>query len=352
VKLRKIGYTSTAPLNTCISLLRVLLFITMKVKNEFDKSNVKFDLNPRWYDYFFLLRPILWIPVWTFLFLGYFWGSALETFSFTLFLPWKFWAVFFLYSLMMSSVYIINQIVDWESDLINNKLFLIPYNIISIRTATIYAIILALISLIFAYFLGIKLVILFIFSYLLGLAYSIKPVELKARPIADMLANAIGYGVLAFLTGWATAAEVQGRAFIQSFGYVLFVSAVFINTTIPDIHGDQAAGKHTIGVFLGARNATILSSILLFLSFIYSFLEFDVFLMIPSLIGLPIFIMSIWDKSMQMAKISYRAVSFLFVLMVALRFPLFLVLGVLILILLRIYYTKRFLINYPSLTGR
>jgi len=326
--------------------------LIMKVKKEIDKSNVKFDLNPHWYDYFFLLRPVLWIPVWTFLFLGYFWGSALETFSFTLILPWKFWAVLGLYSLMMSSVYIINQIVDRESDLINNKLFLIPYNIISIRTASIYAIILALVSLSVVYFLGIKFVILFILSYLLGVAYSIKPVELKARPIADMLANAIGYGVLAFLTGWTVTGKIQGRAFIQSFGYILFVSAVFINTTIPDIQGDQTAGKYTIGVFLGARNATILSSVLLFLAFIYSFLEFDVFLMIPSLVGLPIFIISIWDESMQMAKISYRAVSFLFVLIVALRFPLFLALGILILILLRIYYTKRFMINYPSLTGR
>lgn len=326
--------------------------LIMKMKNKIDESRVKFDLNPKWYDYFFLLRPILWIPVWTFLFLGYFWGSALETFSFTVILPGRFWAILGLYSLMMSSVYIINQIVDRESDLINNKLFLIPYNIITIRAAIIYAIILALIPLIFVYFFGIKFVILFVLSYLLGIAYSIRPFELKAKPIADMLANAIGYGFLAFLTGWAVTGKIQGRAFIQSFGYVLFVSAIFINTTIPDIKGDEKAGKHTIGVFLGARNATILSSILLFLTFIYSFLEFDVFLMIPSLVGLPIFITSIWDESMKMAKISYRVVSFLFVLMVALRFPLFLILGILILILLRVYYTKRFMINYPSLTGR
>jgi len=324
----------------------------MKVKNKIDKSRVKFDLNPKWYDYFFLLRPVLWIPVWTFLFLGYFWGSSLETFNFTVILPWRFWAILCLYSLMMSSVYIINQIVDRESDLINNKLFLIPYNIISIRAAMVYAIILALIPLISVYFFGIKFVMLFVLSYLLGVAYSIRPFELKARPIADMLANAIGYGLLAFLTGWAVTGKIQGRAFIQAFGYILFVSSIFINTTIPDIQGDQKAGKYTIGVFLGARNATILSSILLFLTFIYSFLEFDVFLMIPSLVGLPIFIISIWDESMQMAKISYRAVSFLFVLMVALRFPLFLILGILILILLRVYYTKRFMINYPSLTGR
>jgi len=324
----------------------------MKVKNKIDKSRVKFDLNPKWYDYFFLLRPVLWIPVWTFLFLGYFWGSSLETFNFTVILPWRFWAILCLYSLMMSSVYIINQIVDRESDLINNKLFLIPYNIISIRAAMDYAIILALIPLISVYFFGIKFVMLFVLSYLLGVAYSIRPFELKARPIADMLANAIGYGLLAFLTGWAVTGKIQGRAFIQAFGYILFVSSIFINTTIPDIQGDQKAGKYTIGVFLGARNATILSSILLFLTFIYSFLEFDVFLMIPSLVGLPIFIISIWDESMQMAKISYRAVSFLFVLMVALRFPLFLILGILILILLRVYYTKRFMINYPSLTGR
>jgi len=324
----------------------------MKVKDKIDKSRVKFDLNPKWYDYFFLLRPVLLIPVWTFLFLGYFWGSSLETFNFTVILPWRFWAILCLYSLMMSSVYIINQIVDRESDLINNKLFLIPYNIISIRAAMVYAIILALIPLISVYFFGIKFVMLFVLSYLLGVAYSIRPFELKARPIADMLANAIGYGLLAFLTGWAVTGKIQGRAFIQAFGYILFVSSIFINTTIPDIQGDQKAGKYTIGVFLGARNATILSSILLFLTFIYSFLEFDVFLMIPSLVGLPIFIISIWDESMQMAKISYRAVSFLFVLMVALRFPLFLILGILILILLRVYYTKRFMINYPSLTGR
>jgi len=319
------------------------------------EKGIAFEPNVRVYDYFFLLRPILWVPVWVFLFIGYMYGARIEFFSITWLLPWKFWITLLSYTLLMSATYIINQITDRESDRINQKLFLIPYGIISVRNANIYAVVLAILSLVISFVIGRwTLLLLYIVSFLLGILYSVPPVQAKARPFLDIVFNAIGYGCIAFVVGWSVAEPVNIHSWVVCFGYFLLVSAVFINTTIPDIPGDKKAGKVTTGVFLGKRLALIFSTIMFLLSFIYAFLEMDILIIIPSILGAIFSILSLWDESedMILTKISYRVPASLFILLVSIKFPIFLLINLLLLFVLRRYYKTRFGLNYPALFGR
>ncbi len=313
------------------------------------------DINTKWYDYFFLLRPILWVPLWVFVFIGYMYGKRIELFSITLGLPLKFFSVLLSYTLLMSSTYIINQIIDKESDKINEKLFLIPYGIISERVALIIAVILSICSLIWGYFVGkTVLLILYLISLVLGLLYSLPPLQAKGRPFLDILFNALGYGCIAFCVGWSITEKLSLHTFTISLGYIILVSAVFINTTIPDIPGDKKSGKITTGVFLGRRLSSILAGATFFLALIYGFFEMDVLILIPSFLGAVFSLLSLWDDSADMIiiKLSYRVPALIFVLLVAIKFPVFLILNLFLLIILRKYYKSRFGLDYPSLTGR
>ena len=88
------------------------------------------SLGTKLLDCVFLLRIALLAPVWTILLIGWITGSA----SARPFLaagfrspPGVLWGVLFGFSLVVAFIYVVNQIVDIESDRINHKLFLLPH---------------------------------------------------------------------------------------------------------------------------------------------------------------------------------------------------------------------------------
>ena len=311
------------------------------------------DTTLRSYDFFFLMRPILFIPLWAPMFLGYATEEALGSFSIKL-LPGKlFWINLLSYTLLMGAVYIINQIYDRESDLANNKLFLIPYNIISIKSAWIFAGVLTILSFVIGILFSSKdFIIILIISLILGAMYSIPPFQLKGKPFLDALSNGIGYGILSYLAGWSSTGHITLSALLYSLPLFFFIVAVFLNTTVPDIEGDKKAGLITSGVFMGKKNTTIVASVFMLYALIGAFIILDIHILISSLIGLILFVIAIFDDTDYMAKVSYRISSFVFVLTIGLKFPIFLLLGIIILILLRLYYERRFNYVYPTFFGR
>ncbi|MCK4571813.1 hypothetical protein KAT89_02680, partial [candidate division WOR-3 bacterium] len=78
-------------------------------------------------DYFILMRPTLFIPVWMFFLLGVHFADGSLNFRSI--------SIFILYTSLMGGVYILNQIVDRESDRKNEKLFLLSDEIIPISYA-------------------------------------------------------------------------------------------------------------------------------------------------------------------------------------------------------------------------
>jgi len=173
------------------------------------------------------------IPVWTF-FLAGFWRSKSLPIGLipsfikgTIPLKSHFWISFVAYSLLLGSIYIVNQIVDRESDRLNKKLFLIPLGIIPIKLALSVFGILVIVSFSITFTYGMIYLIFLFLSLILGLLYSIAPFRFKGRPIIDILSNAIGYGILAFGVGCITSNNFSWRLLLYAIPY-FFATASFI----------------------------------------------------------------------------------------------------------------------------
>ncbi len=306
-------------------------------------------------DFVALARPSLLLPVWLFLFAGYFWATGGKILQPIFHLAEPFYLILISYSLMLSAAYVINQIADVESDRINKKLFLLPEGIISIRAANIYAFGLVISSIALAFFADLPKVYYTILaiSLTMGLLYSVKPISLKDRPFLDLIANAAGYGVVNFLAGWIAARSLSPGAFLHALPYFFAVGASFLNTTIPDIPGDKAQGKLTTGVFLGRSVTTFLALIFLLLALFSGLFVKDLIITTTALLSLPFFILAAFRKGEDEAvKISYRISAGILAILYGIHFPLFLILVILTVTYLKLYYKFRFGLDYPTLKGR
>jgi len=213
-------------------------------------------------DFLFVLRPLIMVPAWSFYALGVHMAPVRErTELFSVIVQPGFWCL----TALLASAYVANQIFDQASDRLNGKGLFLTHGVF--RTRTMIAISLAC-------FLGASWLfqrvdsaqeIPLIASMLLAFTYSLPPLRLCARPGLDLIANAIGYGGLAFAAGAGGVGSYPLAAFLDAYPWMLLVGAVFLHTTILDVDGDAAAGKRTttvkIGVMRSAQIATALAAI-------------------------------------------------------------------------------------------
>jgi chlorophyll synthase len=89
----------------------------------------------------------------------------------------------------------------------------------------------------------------------LGWLYSTPPVRLKARPGADVAANALALGALAPLAGWTAVHALSGFPWPFALQGVLVGAALYVPTTLVDHDADVASGYRTVAVRLGERRA-------------------------------------------------------------------------------------------------
>jgi chlorophyll synthase len=191
-------------------------------------------------DFFFALRPLVLVPAWSFFVLG--WAAAGGA-------PFP-WLRFALLSLVLCGAYLVNQIVDLETDRINGKGFFLQRGIFTPRFYAWAA------TLFIAASCGIAFVLdasprAIAVAAALGLAYSMPPLRLAARPGLDLAANAAGYGIVA---PWIGAGDALPPARLLA-AAALAVAAVFLHTTLLDLEGDRRTGKRTSGTVLGLRGA-------------------------------------------------------------------------------------------------
>jgi chlorophyll synthase len=298
-------------------------------------------------DRIFLVRPSLLVPVWTFLLLGNYHSSPrIPQFA----VPTRFLLAVLAYSMLPAGIYILNQLTDRESDRLNKKLFLIAGGHISTRSASIQMILLlaggVIISILFfsrefGFFITLSLG--------LGILYSVRPIRLKARPFLDLLANAVGYGLLNFGIGWLVTGTLSSRMVVVSLPYMLAVAGVFVNTTIPDIPGDREAGDLTSGVFMGRDLSLRAGAILVGMSLIVSLLVGNRVCLVASALALPFFVIAAARPGGSFVSLSVRVGAPVLVLITAMIYPLFglvLIGGV---IVTRWYYKRRFDLVYPRL---
>jgi chlorophyll synthase len=292
-------------------------------------------------DFLFALRPLVLVPAWSFFVLG--WGllggaAAFPTDRF-LFL-----------SLVLAGVYLVNQVVDFESDRMNRKGYFLQQGIFSQRLYVGVAGVM-----VGAGLAGAVVRDAFpapvVASAVIGLAYSLPPIRLSARPGFDLLANAAGYGVIAVLLG--AGREALASAALRSWVAVptasfLAVAAVFLHTTVMDLDGDRRTGKRTSGVLLGRERSVRLAA-----ACAVAATAAAVTSAIPVLIVACGATAALAIAAILRPRFPSRVVcvgsTILFVLAASLFAPLFLVAIVALALATRVYYRRRFALAYPAL---
>jgi len=332
---------------------------------ELKDSSSLYNILLHFLDYIAVLRPLLLIPGWTILFLGYYKGINYRSISSTSsFLPWnspiilrphtEILITFFLYSLLMGAIYALNQIIDKPTDEANGKLYLVARGYIKDRSLKIHIGILLFVSIAIAFIKFPSTYLYFILSSIvLGIFYSVPPIRLKGKPFLDLISNSVGFGFLAFAVGWTCVTELSLNLIYHCIPYAICVSAAFINTTIPDMKGDIQNGDKTTGVFLGIRKSCIASTILVALVPFISWYLKDYISFLASALSLPFYIymtISNWNEELPKintitlaTKISLLVLSIL----IAFLIPVYFAFLIPTIILIRLYNQARFGIKYP-----
>ncbi|GBD94873.1 tocopherol phytyltransferase [bacterium BMS3Abin05] len=314
----------------------------------------------RWikpFDYVFLLRPVLFYPVWT-IFLagilsvqgassGYGWPEFKIGLS-SRHLD-KFLFAFVGYSLLMGAVFIINQLTDISTDRKNSKLFLIADEHVSPRAAVREI----LIVLFIAFGLALNtsgwfLLVMFAALIVTGVAYSLPPFFLKNKPLYGLLVNLSG-GMLTFFAGWLAISGPSLQMAIRSLPYVFAVGAVYFLTTILDAEGDLHSQKITFAVYFGMRTTLQMAVLFDAVAAVLAFVVRDWIIFISAVISCFLFVFLFIKKDSVWLNRATRLPILLLAFIEALYLPVYF-LGIIgIYLLSKWYYRNRFGLNYPSL---
>jgi 4-hydroxybenzoate polyprenyltransferase len=300
--------------------------------------------NHNLFDYIFFLRPMLHPPVWTIVILGYY-RSPVKPES-----PMPLIGLLLLSSLAAGWGYVVNQIADIESDRINHKLFFLPENFISVKSACIIAAILAIGTIAGAFCYDVLIGILFTIGIGLGYFYSGKPFLGKNRPVTSTLLNGVAHGMMPFIAGFVGAGGRFGHAAIYSLPYFFSVVAVFIGTTLPDIEGDSATDKRTPGVVLGIRYSAVVMTLSLMMALLSGLVFLDFLFLIAANISLAFYLAAVINPRVRKTVIAVKVSTLLLSIVACWRFWPYAILLVSLFIFTRIYYHYRFGMVYPELT--
>jgi len=263
----------------------------------------------------------------------------------------KFWLVFIAYSLFSGVAYIINQIVDRESDRLNRKLFLIADGYIPVSHAITESIILTIIGVFLLYRMDASIKIIAGISFLMGIMYSLPPFSFKARAGIDLIFNAVGYGFFNFAMGWLINRPLEYKLFLNALPYIFAVAGIFGATTLLDIEGDKETGKITLGVKFGFKPTLLLSTGFIIMSLVFSIIVKDIICAIVAGIATLLFLYTLHKPDLTKTKIAMRLSAPILTLLLGIFYPQLLILCFVTFILMKIYYKLRFGIDYPSIKG-
>ncbi len=299
------------------------------------------------FDSFFLLRPTLFYPVWTFFLAGYWGGMKFGVGNNDFIHPTgMFWIVSSL-TLLMGGVFILNQIQDRETDRANGKLFLLANGIVSVKKAYIEAVLLTAMSLGFSFWVDLKIGLGFLILFVLsGLLYNYPPTLWKNRPIMGLVANGIG-GLVIYCLGWITGGG-DGRVLLHTVSYTLAGGAVFLNTTLPDMDGDKKTGKITFSIQYGVNKTVLWALILETIALGLAFLCRDWLLFISGIAVFPLFLLNTVKRTVAEAVRTTKFSVLALATAVCIVFPWYLVPVFFVFFFSKFYYKKRFDFDYPN----
>jgi 1,4-dihydroxy-2-naphthoate octaprenyltransferase len=185
---------------------------------------------------------------------------------------------------------------------------------------------------------------------LTGFLYSAKPFYFSGRPVCDFLANASGYGLIAFGVGWRLAGAPIGLAFVAACApYFFLMCAGSISSTLPDYDGDRKHGKNTTAVWLGPIVAHLIAFGFIVLGLAAAFFVRDWPAAVCGGIAAPLYAAHSFRNSAQTMEASYKIGGMILMLAAATLFPYLVPASILLLVATIVYFRLRFHVRYPSL---
>ena len=159
--------------------------------------------------------------------------------------------------LLISAINILNQIIEIDLDS-NNKLDRpLVTGEVSLAAAAIYSFSLTIGSQLLTYwFLGKNSLWIWLWSLVLGIIYSVKPIYLKKRFPINNLSIGMGYGILSFAYGGGIGiTEIFSNLYV--FVYLLITETIGSMTKdFRDEIGDKKFGISTIATVFGPKKAS------------------------------------------------------------------------------------------------
>jgi 4-hydroxybenzoate polyprenyltransferase len=226
-----------------------------------------------------------------------------------------------------------------------------PTGIITLKQAKLQTFVLLLVFILgsFLFRLDIYFILFNLLLLLLGIWYSIPPLQFKSRPGLDLLLNMVGYGGLSFFIGWSADTPISKEMIIMALPYFIFMAAMYINTTLIDYEGDRDSGLSTTGVFLGKYVASLSSLMIVLITMIIGYIQGN--WIIFSIVGIsfPLFVVACLKKDRKNFLLSVQVPGWLFVIFLGLIYPYYFLFIVFLYLLTKFYYKRRFNMDYPRI---
>lgn len=255
-----------------------------------------------------------------------------------------------IFTLSVAAVYIANQLEDYDVDADNDGFPLLVKSGLSKRSATLFTLFLALLSLLLPLGYGDWVLSLFsLATLIIGYLYCFKPFYFTGRPIFDFLSNGLGYGLVAFLVGWNCIKPLSAGALLAAVPYITMMFAGSISSTLPDMAGDEKHQKITTAVKLGKVNAHILATFFLLVTLVLGWCFTDYVAMISAGAALPVYILYLIKPTQSLMEATYKVGGGISMLVIGFVYPLFILLGVLVTLVTILYFRIFHNVVYPSL---
>ena len=304
------------------------------------------------FDYLFLLRPTLFFGVWVMIVVGMYLADlsngliTLWNFNFSLNTILLFIGI----TLICSSTFVINQIVDRKSDKINKKLLIVDDKI-SIKSAEKVYPSLAISGFIFVLIGDWKIFPFAFFIFILwGIIYNKTPFAWKKKPFLGVLVNS-SVGIVLLLIGCLHSSldNVElTKVSILCLPYIFSFTAVSIMTNIPDFLGDKDVKATTLAVKFGKRFSVFIASLLVVLAFLLSYKLDDPVICTSTAVSIPFFMFALLRNLEKDFLRAIRYPIFLLNVFVMVVYPLLLPIVLVVYYLSKYYYWHRFNLHYPT----
>lgn len=290
-------------------------------------------------DYLFLARPVLVAVVWIFPLLGA--RGADDALRLALLLGEV--------AGLAGAAFVHNQLHDRESDRVNGKCEALARGLVTERGARIWLLLLLAGGLACAAGLGpAHLAAALGFFLLAAVGYNLPPLRAKDHPGRSLALAAPAYALLALQGASLREGFAAGPALAEALPLVAAGLSLSLLATVPDLPGDRQAGKRTWAVVHGEASTWRAATLLMAGAALGALGLGDVQVGVPALLAAAWMALAARRPKRDAVSV-LRGVAALQALALAASWPRVCLAVLAFLLLARIYYQRRFQLDYPSL---